>query len=91
MRTRDRVDIISSILNAANGGNGATKAKMAYNAFLSYQQLKKYLRALTHNNLIKYDFSSQKFRTTQKGFSFLKAYNQIDEMMNVQQQKQFYA
>jgi predicted transcriptional regulator len=87
MRNRDRMEIISRILDtAANSGSGATKTKMTYNAFLSYGQLKAYLRTLTDNDLLRYDSLSQKFKTTQKGLRFLKAYNQIDEMMKLQQQ-----
>ncbi len=41
MKYRSRTEIVNSILNAANGG--ATKTKIMYNAFLSYNQLKDYL------------------------------------------------
>jgi predicted transcriptional regulator len=85
MRYRDKLDIISLILEAANGSY-ATKTKIMYKAFLSYAQLKEYLTILTANNLLRHDFLSQKFKTTEKGLRFLKAYNQIDEMINVQQQ-----
>jgi len=40
MKYRSKIDIISQILDAANGG-GATRSKMAYQAFLNYDQLKK--------------------------------------------------
>ena len=62
MKNRDRMDIISRILDAAaNGRSGATKTKMMYNAFLGYSQLKEYLAILTDNDLLSYDFLSQKF------------------------------
>ena len=35
---RSRTEIVSNILDAANGG--ATKSKIMYKAFLSYNQLK---------------------------------------------------
>jgi predicted transcriptional regulator len=85
MRYRDKLDIISLILEAANGSY-ATKTKIMYKAFLSYAQLKGYLTVLTDNDLLRHDFLSQKFKTTEKGLRFLKAYNQMDEMINVQQQ-----
>src|SRR5215216_3224714 len=46
MRYRSRTDIISKILDTANGG-GATKTKLMYQAFLSFTQVKTYLQALT--------------------------------------------
>lgn len=39
MRYRSRTDIISEILDAANGGN-ATKTKIMYRAYLSFRKLK---------------------------------------------------
>ena len=52
MKNRSRTEIISNILDAANGG--ATKTKIMYIAFLSYNQLKEYLSILIENNLIEY-------------------------------------
>jgi predicted transcriptional regulator len=85
MRNRDRMDIISQILETANGVSGATKTKIMYNAFLGYSQLKEYLTTLTENHLLHYDFLSRTFKTTEKGLRFLKTYNQIDEMMKAPQ------
>ena len=41
MKYRSRTDIVSQILEAANGG--ATKTKIMYEAYLSYAQPKEYL------------------------------------------------
>jgi predicted transcriptional regulator len=38
MKYRSRTEIVAMILEAANGG--ATKTKIMYRAFLSYEQLK---------------------------------------------------
>ena len=83
MRYRNRIDIISLILEAANG-NHATKTKIMYKAFLSHAQLKEYLTILTANDLLSYDLVKQTFKTTEKGVRFLKTYNQLDQIMNVQ-------
>ena len=40
MKNRSRTEIVSNILEAANGG--VTKTKIMYKAFLSYNQLKEY-------------------------------------------------
>ncbi|HEX6280773.1 MAG TPA: winged helix-turn-helix domain-containing protein [Nitrososphaera sp.] len=79
MRYRSRTDIISEILDAANGG--ATKTKIMYQAFISYSQMKEYLRVLTENNLLNYDLYTQTFKTTEKGLRFLHTYNQMDDMI----------
>jgi predicted transcriptional regulator len=50
MKYRSRTDIVSQILEAANGG--ATKTKIMYKAYLSYAQLKEYLSVLVENGLL---------------------------------------
>ncbi|HEX6281578.1 MAG TPA: winged helix-turn-helix domain-containing protein, partial [Nitrososphaera sp.] len=42
MGYRSRTEIISQILDTANGG-GITKTKLMYKVFLSHDQLKEYL------------------------------------------------
>ena len=80
MKYRSRNHIISEILDAANGGN-ATKTKLMYKAYLSFGQIKEYLSVLTENDLLSYDAHTQTFKTTQRGLMFLKAYNQIHDMI----------
>jgi predicted transcriptional regulator len=80
MRYRSRTDIISEILDAANGSS-ATKTKIMYNAYLSYNQLKEYLTILTENNLLSYDLYSHTFTTTERGLRFLQIRNQMDSMI----------
>jgi predicted transcriptional regulator len=85
MKNRDRMDIISRILESANGRSGATRTKIMYNAFLSHGQLKQYLTTLTDNDLVRYDSLSQTFKTTEKGLRFIKTYSQMDHMTKVSQ------
>jgi predicted transcriptional regulator len=80
MRYRSRTDIISGILDVANGGS-ATRTKIMYKAYLSYNQLKEYLMLLTENKLLSYDAYSQTYRTTEKGLRFLDISNQMDDMI----------
>jgi predicted transcriptional regulator len=54
MRYRSRIDIISHILEVANGG-GVTKTNIMYKAFLSYAQMNEYLTVLTKIDLLSYD------------------------------------
>jgi predicted transcriptional regulator len=77
---RDRIDIMSQILEAVNGSS-FTKTKIMYKAVLSYNQLKEYLPLLTEKDLIRYDENTQTFRTTGKGLRFLDIYNRIGDMI----------
>ena len=78
MKNRSRTEIVSSILEAANGG--ATKTKIMYKAFLSYGLLREYLVLLMENNLI-YREGTQIYKTTEKGLKFLKMHNEIGELL----------
>ena len=79
MKYRSRTEIVSMILEAANGG--ATKTKIMYKAFLSYAQLKEYLSVLIENNLIEYLEGIQTYKTSEKGFNLLKMHNEIGELL----------
>ncbi len=79
MKYRSRTEIVSMILEAANGG--ATKSKIMYKAFLSYAQLKEYLSVLIENNLIEYLEGSHIYKTSEKGFNLLKMHNEIGELL----------
>ena len=83
MKYRSRTEIVCNILDATNGG-GETKTKIMYTAFLSYGQLNEYLSILIENNLIEYNDGTQKFKTTEKGFNFLKMYREIGELLQQQ-------
>ncbi len=78
MKYRNRTEIISNILNAANGG--ISKTKIMYKAFLSYAQIKEYLPILLENNLLELD-DTGKYRTTEKGVRFLKMNEEIQELI----------
>jgi predicted transcriptional regulator len=79
MGNRSRTEIVGNILDAANGG--ATKTKIMYKAFLSYNQLKECLTILIENNLLEYIDGTQTFKTTEKGLNFLKMHNEIGELL----------
>jgi predicted transcriptional regulator len=85
MKNRSRTEIVSSILDAANGG--ATKTKIMYKAFLSYNQLKEYLSVLIENNLIEYLEGNKTFKTTEKGLNLLKMHNEMARIIIYYTQK----
>jgi len=84
MGYRSRNDIICKILQNAYCG-GATKTELFYKVFVNYSQLKEYVTILTENDLLIYEEETQTFRLTEKGLTFLQAYNQIDQMLKEQQ------
>jgi predicted transcriptional regulator len=79
MKNRSRTEILALILEAANGG--ATKTKIMYNVYLTYNQLKNYLSVMIENNLIEYLEGTHKFKTTEKGLNFLKMHNEIGALL----------
>jgi predicted transcriptional regulator len=79
MKYRSRTEIVSMILEAANGG--ATKTKIMYKAFLSYAQLREYLSVLIENSLLEYIEGNQKYKTTEKGLNLLKMHNEMGELL----------
>ena len=87
MKYRSKINIISQILEAANGSN-ATRSKIAYKAFLNYYQLKEYLMLLTEKELLCYNEDTQTFKTTERGLRLLDTYNQMDDMIKEPQPQQ---
>jgi predicted transcriptional regulator len=81
VKYRSRSDIIELLLNAANGG-GATKTKLMYSAFISFNQLREYLSLLVENGLIEYEEGKHSYRTTEKGIRFLHLQNKTDEALH---------
>ena len=81
MNYRTSTEIISMILDAANGG--ATKTKIMYKAMLSYNQLKEYLSVLIKNNLMEYRDGNKTFKTTEKGLNLLKIHNEMTELLPI--------
>ena len=80
MKYRSRTEIVSMILEAANGG--ATKTKIMYKAFLSYAQLREYLSVLIENNLLEYLEGNQNYKTTEKGLNLLRMHNEMGELLH---------
>ena len=79
MTVRNRIQIISQILEIANGGV-TTKLKIMYNANLSYAQLKDYLLTLSDKDMLSYDLDTHTFKTTEKGLRFLEVYGQLKNL-----------
>ena len=79
MKYRSRTDIVTQILDAANG-NGANKTRIMYKAYLSYAQLKEYLSILITNGLLEENQAEKLYKTTEKGIKFMRVYCHMDEL-----------
>jgi predicted transcriptional regulator len=73
------MDIVAAILEIAQGGT--IKTKIMFGAFISYPQLKDYLKLLTERNLLDYNEEQKIFTTTDRGNKFLKMYAEVDKMV----------
>jgi predicted transcriptional regulator len=87
IRSRSRIDIISQILETANGGI-TTKIKIMVKTNLSYAQLKGYLMTLSDKELLRYDLDTHTFKTTEKGLRFIEVYNKLDYMLRSEEGQQ---
>src|SRR5713226_4008539 len=79
VKHRGKEEIIAKILEAAQA-SGATKTRLMYNGYLSYEQLKYYLELLLGDQLLKYDGKSHFYKLTERGEKFLHLYNNIAKL-----------
>jgi predicted transcriptional regulator len=80
--TRDKTQLIASILKAANG-RSVNAAQIMYSAFLSHTQIKQYLSILIYAGLIKYQEGNRRtYRISDKGMRFLYLYDEISKLLN---------
>lgn len=84
MKNRDRFEILSLILQIANGYNNVTMTKIMNRALLSYDQMKEHLAFLTQKDLLCYDKGNRTFKTTEKGMRFLQIYGGMEDMIKPQ-------
>ena len=90
MTNRSPTEITVQILDVLNGyqGNaGLTQTSLMNKLFLSHEQMKGYLMLRVEDDLLSYDSTMRTFKITEKGLTFLHAYNQIDKMLKEQQQQ----
>src|SRR5947209_20565958 len=78
---RNKIEIIAVILKAASSNGGALKAKIMYEGFLSWAQLKEYLSLVLKNDLIKYQERERTFVITEKGIRFLNIHYELDKLI----------
>ena len=79
MKYRSSTEIIDSMLRSIR--SGATKTHIMYRAYMSYSQLKEYLKLMEERQLIKYEPESQLYILTEKGLKFMNVYEKINELV----------
>jgi predicted transcriptional regulator len=80
MKNRSRSEIVKSILEAANAGEGASRTRLMYKSYLAYNQLKEYLETLQDSALIDYEVGMRCYRITEKGTRLLQLQNKLEEI-----------
>jgi predicted transcriptional regulator len=85
MKYRSRTEIYACILQSATE-KGIGLTKIMYVDFLSYSQIKYFLKLLIEHGLLEYDDDkTQRFyRTTKKGFQYLELYKQMEELIKIE-------
>jgi predicted transcriptional regulator len=79
---RSRSEIVYQILFSAKELDGVTKTKIMFAAFLSFAQLKDYLKFLLDSGLLEHIPETNTYRTTAKGMQVLEAYGIINELVS---------
>ena len=69
---------MAQILDVAN--RGVSKTRIMYRAYLSYYQLNEYLSFLVSNGLLEFERTTISYKTTEKGFKFLRLYTQMADI-----------
>lgn len=88
LNERETVNTMLYILEAVNEAaddddtKKTTTTTIMYRALSNHPRLKQYWKVLIQNGLLSYDFDTETFKTTEKGLRFLKAYSQMDGMIN---------
>jgi predicted transcriptional regulator len=76
---RNRTEIIASVLEAAKN-EGASKTRIMFIAYLSYEQLNEYMNELLDKELLTYDFHTRTYNITSKGRKFLELYEELEKL-----------
>jgi len=82
MKYRSRSEIIALMLQTTANG-GATKTRIMYGAYLSYAQVNEYLQFLQAKQMLRHDELEQTYHMTERGMQFLRAYDQISDLVSI--------
>jgi predicted transcriptional regulator len=79
---RSSNDIIYAILQAVE--RKATKTRIMYSAYISYEQINDYLGFLMERKLLNYDKLTHIYSLTEKGLKLLHLLDNVDRLMQVE-------
>ncbi len=96
MANRSRTEIVGQILEAVydseadedGSGEGITRTKIMYTAYLSSAQLKEYLLVLTVHGLLIFDSAMHRYNITEKGLRYLELYNKLGDVMKGKEEEE---
>ncbi|MDE1812703.1 MAG: hypothetical protein KGH85_07550 [Thaumarchaeota archaeon] len=80
MKTRSGWSIIRMILDVAR--LGATKSRIMHDTYLSSEKTSVYLKFLEQHQLLRCEFGSKIYHTTEKGFNMLDESSNLSEFLN---------
>jgi predicted transcriptional regulator len=84
--TEITIQILEVVNDCYNNNEGLTQTNLMSKLFLSHEQIKEHLMLLIEDDLLSYDSTMRTFKTSEKGLTFLQAYNQMDKVLKGQQQ-----
>lgn len=79
---RSRSDIVYQILLAAKEIDGVTKTRIMFKAYLSFGQMKEYLKLLIDSELLEHIPESSTYRTTAKGLKIMETCDKMNELVS---------
>lgn len=80
-RNRSKLDIIAAILGVVNTRD-ASKTRIMYGAYLSYEQIREYMPTLLESGLLTTINDGQSlYRIRERGLRFLELYGKLNEMI----------
>ena len=87
---RDGIDIVAQILQSAGQGTSVTRTQIMYEAFLSFEQLRRYLFLLTEEGLLADHGNGYQhlYQATEKGAMFLQTYKEIAKCLSAMQKEE---
>jgi predicted transcriptional regulator len=83
LKYRSRADNTTEILKIAD--KGVSKTRIMYGAYLSFAQLKEYLKMLVDNGMLSFDEKTTTYRTTDVGRNFIKTYERVGQLFDRKQ------
>lgn len=80
-RNRSKLDIIAAILRVVNTRE-ASKTRIMYGAYLSYEQIREYMPTLLESGLLTTTNNGQSlYKIRERGLRFLDLYGKLNEMI----------